>query len=202
VDSRFLADGKPRRPVDVCLFETVAGYRAFASRITDDVPSELGFYEPGPRVVVVNLEAGLRNMSHEIVHPLIDDDFPGIPPWLAEGTASLYGGSDPTPRGIRFFVNYRHRDVSAAMARGALPSLADLAAARAAQVYGDQAMIWYAFAREVLLLLESKGQLSGLYQALRAGAEASIALSGRVDDAEVLRFARRVKEGQVIEPPH
>ncbi|MBI3184781.1 MAG: hypothetical protein HYZ28_21805 [Myxococcales bacterium] len=200
VGRRFLAQAEPKRPVDVCLFDSARAYRHFSDTVMGERPSELGFYQPASRVVVVNLEAGPRNMSHELVHPLVHDDFPLVPSWLSEGLGSLYGGSDVTPRGVRFFVNYRNREVQAAISAGALPTVAELSAVRTEQVYGGQAMLWYGFSRAVLLFLESKGELSGFYAAARSGVPLSRALGDRLDDASLRRFASRAKPGERVVP--
>jgi hypothetical protein len=201
VGVRFLSEAAPKRPVDVCLFERAADYRAFADQVMGERPSDLGFYSPQDRVVVVNLEAGPRNMSHELAHPLLGDDFPAIPSWLNEGIGSLYGGSDVTARGVRFDVNYRIRDVRRAISGGTLPPISALGSVDPGDVYGERAMLWYGYARAALLLLESEGELEAFYAAVRGGAAASAELGRRTDDAAFARFTSRAKEGQRIEPP-
>ncbi len=200
-NARFLLEAAPKRPVDVCLFERAADYRDFADRVMGDRPSELGFYSPQDRVVVINLEAGPRNMSHELAHPLLGDDFPASPSWLNEGIGSLYGGSDVTPKGMRFNVNYRMRDVQRAISHGELPGISRLGAVDSAEVYGDRAMLWYGYARAALLLLETQGQLEEFYAAVRSGAAPATEFARRIDDAAFVRFASGAKVGQRIEPP-
>ena len=101
------------------------------------------------------------------MHPLLGDDFPGIPAWLNEGVAALYGTARPTKRGFEFLVNYRLRDLQRAMTAGTLPSLADLAASTDDDVRGDRAAVFYAMSRYVLLYADRHGQLGPLYAAMR-----------------------------------
>jgi hypothetical protein len=195
VGARFLAEQAVKREVDACLFAKAADYRAFADTAMGERPSELGFYLPGARVVVVNLAGGgRRNMAHELTHALVGDDFPGIPSWLNEGLGSLYGGGDVTRGGVRFFVNYRHADVLAALSAGTLPDPDELFRAKPDEVYGERAMLWYGLARDFLLWQESRGQLSAFYAAMKAGARA------KTDAAAFRRFVASVKKGARVDP--
>jgi hypothetical protein len=184
-----------KRPVDACLFETTAAYRQFADEVVGERPSELGFYLPGERLVVVNLQYGLRNLSHELVHALVGDDFPAVPSWLTEGLGSLYGGSDPEGSGVRFFVNYRMRDVKSALKVGRLPPVARLGSASSDEVYGADAMVWYGLARAALLYLDAGRELGAFYAAVRSGAEPGRELTRRIPEDEFTRFVTASKVG-------
>lgn len=199
-DARFAAPQRTRREVELCLLESPAAYDRFSDQVMGSRPSPLGFYQPDARVVVVNFRAGLRNMSHELVHALVDADFPEVPAWLTEGLGSLYGGSDVTPHGLRFRVNYRMRDARAALVHGELPTLAELAGASPDAIYGPRAMMWYGYARAVLLCLEAHGQLEAFYAAVRSGGGVAHALEGRLDDHAVRSFIRSARPGTLIEP--
>jgi hypothetical protein len=202
VGVRFTATAEPKREVNVHLFEEVSEYAAFANAITSgDSPSPLGFYLPGKRVVVVNFAAGARNMSHELTHALVGDDFPSIPAWMNEGLGSLYGGAELTARGMTFKVNYRHRDVLQAIRTNTLPTLEQLAAVSDEELYGPRAMVWYGFARAVLLFLESRGELSAFYREARAGAPIAPLLRRSMDDARFRKWAVTLRAGQQILPP-
>jgi hypothetical protein len=60
------------------------------------------------------------------------------------------------------------------------------------EIYGARAMLWYGLARDFLLFHESKGQLSKLYAAMKAGQPPA------VDDAEFKAFAGRIRQGDPI----
>ena len=172
VRRRFLSDRDKSAlpPVDVCLFAGTAAYRRFVREVFGERYefSDLGFYVPARRLVVANLGRSMGNLRHEMVHALIEDDFPDIPAWLDEGMGSLYGSARRAKRGFRFLVNYRLRHLRAARAAGALPDFPTLAASTRREVYGGRAPVYYALARHLLLYLESRGELEHFFAAMRA----------------------------------
>ncbi len=210
VNRRFVAsEGDPERgPVVVCLFDSNRSYRDFVGAVFGDGDhSSMGFYSPSKRIVVANLARSVGNLRHELVHPLVGDDFPGIPAWLNEGLGSLYGTAKRT-RGkaraggrqrasFRFLVNYRLRDLHAADRRGELPTLGDLAQSSHREVRGARAMTYYATARYVLLYLDRRGQLENLYREMKAepltAARQRAILDKYVDYDEFLAWARRLR---------
>jgi len=129
------------------------------------------------------------------VHPLIGDDFPGIPAWLNEGVASLYGSATLGKHGFTFLVNYRLRDLKRALANGTCPTLAELASSTPLDVHGDQAMTYYALSRYVLLYADRKGTLSQLYADLRRTDRAKHpeVLARYVDETAFRRWAKQLK---------
>lgn len=172
VSRRFLQqrDRSKRAPVDVCLFATTRAYRAFVRGVYGDDAehSELGFYSPSRRLVVANLARSAGNLRHELLHPLLGDDFEDLPAWLNEGFGSLYGSAARTRTGFRFLVNYRLRHLKAARRAGRLPGLDELAASTHEEVYGEDAGTYYALARYLLLYLERKGKLEEFVRVLRS----------------------------------
>lgn len=54
----------------------------------------LGYHLPYDKSVMVWLASGGGTLSHELIHALIEVDFPSAPGWLEEGIASLYEGAD------------------------------------------------------------------------------------------------------------
>lgn len=190
--------GKPGDPypeIQLCLLPDNARYRA-ASAAFDDTPSDWGFYRPDLRVAMANLGASIGNLRHELVHPLIGDDFPRAPAWLNEGVAALYGTAKWNGRRFDFLVNYRLRDLQAAIKAGTVPTIAELATSTDRDVRGPQAMTFYAMARYVLLFVDRAGKLSELYAALRDAkdrrAHAAI-LTSYVDDAEFIAWASALR---------
>lgn len=196
VARRFTApSGDPHRAIRLCLLPDTARYREAAGAF-DDTPSDWGFYRPDLRVAIANLGASIGNLRHELVHPLIGDDWPRVPAWLNEGIAALYGTARWTGKRFEFLVNYRLRDLQRAIRDGTLPTIADLARSTDADVRGARAMTYYAMARYVLLFVERRGELSALYAELRAApdrdAQAAV-LARYVDDARFVAWARRLR---------
>jgi hypothetical protein len=126
---------------------------------------------------------------------LLGDDFPGIPSWLNEGIASLYGSSTATKRGMTFLVNYRLRDLQRALKAGTLPTIEQLATSTEAELYGRQAMVYYALSRYVLLYVERRGKLGQLYAELRAAKRSDHAavLARYVNEDSFRAWARKLR---------
>ena len=187
-------DGDPHAQIQLCLLPDNARYRE-ASAAFDDTPSDWGFYRPDMRVAMANLGASIGNLRHELVHPLIGDDFPNIPAWLNEGIAALYGTARWNGRRFEFLVNYRLRDLQSAIKDGTVPTIAELAKSTHADVRGPRAMTFYAMSRYVLLFVEKQGKLSELYTELRDAdrKQHPKILASYVDDAKFIAWAKKLR---------
>ena len=195
VERRFTRPAKqPDASVTLLLFADPDRYREVAETFGPLI-SDWGFYLPDRRVAIANTGASIGNLRHELVHPLIGDDYPAIPAWLNEGVAALYGSAKLGKRGFTFLVNYRLRDLKRALANGTCPTLARLASSTDADVRGDQAMVYYALSRYVLLYAERQGKLSQLYADLRRTDRAKHAevLARHVDEKAFRAWATRLK---------
>jgi hypothetical protein len=196
VSRRFLGASRARhRPVQLCVFESEAGYRRFVADVFGDgTYSTWGFYRADLRVAVANLSAGLGNLRHELVHPLVGDDFPGIPAWLNEGLGSLYGTAVLHDGHATFLVNYRLKPLHEAIRRGEAPGFRALVTSTADDVRGLHAAIYYATARYLLLYLERRGRLSEFYRTVRderAPSERVLELlEGAADEDEFRAWAK------------
>lgn len=195
VERRFAIRHDTVAPITLLLFTDAAVYRSEALALRDPLVSELGFYVPDRRTAIANVSAGVGNLRHELVHPLLGDDFPAIPSWLNEGIAALYGSSKITRRGVEFLVNYRLRDLQRALHADTLPTLAELATSGPDQMYGDRAMVFYAMARYALLYVDREGKLAELYAALRAAKPADHAkiLASYIDEQAFRAWARKLR---------
>ncbi len=198
VNARFVqGEGPVSAPVSLCLFETAEAYERFVLQVFGPEPhSALGFYSPAERLVVANLGHSYGNLRHELVHPLLDDDFPRIPAWLNEGLAALYGTARLERGRFQFLVNYRVRDLRAALSDGTLPTLAALAHSTRAELYGDRAMTWYAMGRYVLLYMAQRGDLESFVREVHIAdptpAHQLAVLSRYVSDAAFIAWAERL----------
>ena len=199
VGRRFLAPrAAAAAPVTLCVISTESGYRRFVARVYGPGDySDRGFYRADHRLAVANLARGIGNVRHELVHPLLGDDFPAIPSWLNEGVAALYGSSQVSPRGVRFLVNYRLRDLRTALAADTLPSIAELAGSGTDEVYGPAKMTYYAMARYLLLYLDGRGQLEATYRDLRSAAgdvdRRRQLVTGRVGEDRFVAWVRTLR---------
>jgi hypothetical protein len=196
INRRFVAprDGA-HPPVDLVLYQDDEEYQALALGYAR-VPAGQGFYRPDARVAAVNLSRGRGTLRHELVHPLIVDDFPQIPAWLNEGIASMYGGARVHHGDFTFVANYRLYDLQMAIAHRTLPGRNRLAFAGRAELYGPDGATYYAVSQHVVLFLERVGKLDAYYRAVRADPMArGVALAAAVDWRRFVRWARHLREG-------
>ena len=166
---------RPSRAVSVFVFGRGESYERFCQeRWATQCPSRLGFYDDVERAVVVNVEPGMGTLVHELVHPVLDDDFPGAPHWLHEGIASLYEHSAfGRPGEIRGLVNFRLPVLTQALSASETERRASLAALvelTDAAFHDEHEALHYALARYACQWLEAEGLLWPLYRELRANA--------------------------------
>jgi hypothetical protein len=195
VERRFTQPAKkPDASVTLLLFSDPDRYREVAETFGPLI-SDWGFYLPAKRVAIANTGASIGNLRHELVHPLIGDDYPAIPAWLNEGVAALYGSAKLGKRGFTFLVNYRLRDLKRALANGTCPTFEQLAMSTDVDVRGPQAGVYYALSRYVLLYADRKGKLGELYADLRRTDRAKHAevLARHVDEKAFRAWAAKLK---------
>src|SRR5436190_4827580 len=82
---------RPDEPVLILLFESREPYARLAKEWfgDEDVP-HYGFFRRNQNVMLMNVGTGTGTLVHELVHALIQPDFPKVPNWFNEGLASLY----------------------------------------------------------------------------------------------------------------
>jgi hypothetical protein len=166
---------RPQTPVAVYLFPKAAPYEAFCKEhLGAPCISPYGFYRPDARVIVMNAGLGIGTLTHEIVHPLVEADFPDAPTWLDEGIASLFEAPLlPRPREIHGAKNWRLPRL-----RAALASRRERDTARLEALFGmpdatfrnDDEDLHYAMARYACQWLDERGLLWPFYRAWRADA--------------------------------
>ncbi|MBN2498958.1 MAG: hypothetical protein JXR96_30490 [Deltaproteobacteria bacterium] len=172
VSRRFLRGRHPKAelpPVEVCLFASPADYLAFTQTLfgTGNTISDYGFYSPLRRLVLADLSIGTANLRHELVHPLLFDEFGELPYWLNEGLAELYATAGR--KGRAFVLRpeaSRLRRLRRALRAGELPSLDALARSGYREVYGPQHGLYYGMGIGVLGFLERRGKLDAFVREL------------------------------------
>lgn len=122
--------------------------------------------------MVMNIATGTGTLAHEMVHPLIAEDFPGVPAWFNEGFASLFEQSMPTPDGgMRGLTNWRLRGLQSALRdRPEDVALRAVIETTTADFYGERSGLNYAIARYLCYFLQEHGALREFYAELRRGA--------------------------------
>jgi hypothetical protein len=162
---------KPSEAISVYLFPNASTYEAFCKKkYAAPCIAHFGFYEPGARYMVMNIGLGLGTLTHEIVHPLVEADFPRAPTWLNEGIASVFEQPLlPKPGEIHGGKNWRHPRLKSALQSAERPSarLDALFGMSDETFRGDREDLHYAQARYVCQWLDERGKLWPFYQRWR-----------------------------------
>jgi hypothetical protein len=165
---------RPERAISVYLFAEARSYDAYCKqRWGESCSTPYGFYLRDDRKIVMNVAPGIGTLTHELVHPLIETDFPAAPAWIDEGIASLYEAFHlPRPGEIRGGKNWRHPRLLRA-----LGSKQEREYARLTVLFGMSDAVFrgqredlnYATARYLCQWLDQKQLLWPFYQRWRDG---------------------------------
>lgn len=155
----------PREIIDIWLFKDAASYRKHARELFGDEPdTPYGYYSNRHKALVMNIETGGGTLVHEIVHPLMEANFPGCPPWFNEGMGSLFEACGDVDGHIRGFTNWRLPGLQRAIKSGKLPPFKTLMAMDARAFYRADTGTNYAQARYLCYYLQEKGRLVSFYR--------------------------------------
>jgi hypothetical protein len=163
---------RPTRPIRVYCFRDRSSYDAYVRSAYGRAPTTpYGFYMASERKMVLNLGTGRGTLSHEIVHPLLCEDFPEVPAWFNEGFASLFERTS-TGRAGRLVgeVNWRVDDLKRAKREGREVPLRKLMETNTDEFYGDDRGVHYAMARFFCVYLQRQDLLDRFYREFRATA--------------------------------
>jgi len=179
-DARF--DRHPDKAVTVLFFQTPAAYAAYEREHHPDAGATLGLYRKGPREIAVDLSGGgayLPTLTHEVVHVLVESDFPDAPHWLNEGLATLFeapvftgdGGIHGQARNLRDDVLRPALASQNERERAAVRLDALFRMTRADFEGNDERTrrLHYALTRSVCAWLDARGTLWPFYRAFRDG---------------------------------
>ncbi|HEX6185492.1 MAG TPA: hypothetical protein VFZ44_16515 [Pyrinomonadaceae bacterium] len=159
----------PKEILDIWLFKDSASYRTHARKLFGRDPSTpYGYYSPAHKALVMNIETGGGTLVHEIVHPFVEANFPGCPPWLNEGLGSLYEQSGEQDGHIVGYTNWRLPGLQRAARAGHLLSFQTLLAMDGSAFYDDERGTNYAQARYLCYYLQERGLLVRFYRDFHA----------------------------------
>lgn len=163
---------RPTRAISVYLFPTAAPYDAYCQKRDGAACiSPYGFYTHGDRRIAMNVGPGIGTLTHELVHPLVEADFPAAPDWINEGIASLFEHFYfSAPGQIHGAKNWRYPRLAQALRsknERAEASLSALFALSDQQFRGDKEALNYATARYLCMWLDERGHLWPFYQRWR-----------------------------------
>jgi hypothetical protein len=165
---------RPERAVSVYLLPSTERYDAYCKQqLGEACASVYGFYRPDLRRIVMNASLGIGTLTHELVHPIMETDFPRAPTWLDEGIASLYEASVmPRPGEIHGRKNWRYAGLMSALAsheRRSQVTVEHLFALSDAEFRGPEESLNYALARYFCQWLDEQHELWPFYRAWKQG---------------------------------
>jgi hypothetical protein len=166
-------DRPPDRAVTVYAFSSEAEYDAHCMRhfgAPCDTP--FGAYHRSGRFIGVNLSRGVSTVTHEMVHPIVQTDFPRAPAWIDEGLGALFEMPRMTPDGeIHGEVNWRLPELKKAIRSAGAASAARLEALFALNDAEfrrpERALLHEAMARYFCQWLDEQGLLWPFYRGWR-----------------------------------
>jgi len=155
-------------PLRLYLFADETSYRAGARQLFGDTDvARFGYYRRVGRALLADLSTGDGTLVHELVHALMEPDFPGAPDWFNEGLGSLYEQCRFEGAKLRGRPNWRLPLLHRAASSGRLPALAALFDLDRGRFYGEGSPEHYALARALCLHLEQRGLLERFYRRFR-----------------------------------
>ena len=157
---------RPANILDIWLFKDEAGYDAYVPRLFGDAPSTpFGFYSKTHGALVMNIATGGGTLVHEIVHPYVEANFPGCPPWFNEGLGSLYEQSAERNGRIVGLTNWRLSGLKHAIREKRTLPFRELMEKTSEGFYGDGSGVHYAESRYLLYYLQEGDLLRRYYGA-------------------------------------
>jgi hypothetical protein len=158
-------DKQPDKILVIWLFRNITTYKAGAKKFFDDTPdTPYGYYSSDDNALIMNIGPGAGTLSHELVHPYIEANFPDAPSWFNEGLASLY--EQPRERDGHMWgtTNWRLPGLTAMIKAKTLPTLKSLLSTSRDGFY-EAEFDAYAYARFLCQYLQDKGKLREFYKA-------------------------------------
>ena len=161
-------DKKPDKAIGVYLFPEEKSYQDYCrAKLGGTCDSPFGMYHPNIRRIVMNAGPGLGTLTHELVHPIVESDFPRAPIWINEGIASLYEAPViPRAGEIHGVKNWRYGKLMTGIGAGTA-KLDGLFGMSDDAFRGPEEKLHYATARYVCQWLDQRGLLWPFYRAWR-----------------------------------
>jgi hypothetical protein len=161
-------DKKPEKAIGVYLFPDEKSYQDYCrAKLGGTCDSPFGMYHPDLRRIVMNAGPGLGTLTHELVHPIVESDFPRAPIWINEGIASLFEAPViPRTGEIHGVKNWRYGKLMSGVGAGTA-KLDGLFGMNDATFRDADEKMHYATARYVCQWLDARGLLWPFYRAWR-----------------------------------
>lgn len=156
---------EPSEVVQIWLFKDEASYFQYNQSLWNAKPgTSFGYYLPKQKRMMMNIASGGGTLTHELVHPYIEANFPQSPLWFNEGLAALYEQSYYKDGRVYGAPNWRLRGLQSVIKADSMPSLQSMMMTNNRQFMGANREIFYAQARYLMLYLQSRGLLEKYYR--------------------------------------
>jgi hypothetical protein len=157
---------QPDKIIDVWLFRNKTTYRRGAKKFFDDDPeTPYGYYSPSDNALIMNIGPGAGTLSHEIVHPYFEANFPDGPAWLNEGLGSLYEQPREKDGHMWGTTNWRLPGLQGMIRAKSIPTVKTLMSTTREGFY-EAEYDSYAYARFLCQYLQDHGKLIEFYKKL------------------------------------
>jgi len=162
----------PAQVVQIWLFKDAASYFEYNQSLWNASPgTSFGYYLPKQKRMMMNIASGGGTLTHELVHPYIEANFPRSPLWFNEGLASLYEQSSYKGGKVFGMTNWRLRGLQAVIKADAMPSLEGMMQTNRSQFLGPNREVYYAQARYLMFYVQSRGLLERYYREFVAASD-------------------------------
>ncbi len=154
---------QPDKVIEVWLFGNERTYRAGAKKYFNDEPeTPYGYYSPTADALIMNIGPGAGTLSHELVHPYMEANFPNVPSWFNEGLALALRAAHREGRPHLGPAELAPAEPQEAAPRQHAPSIPTLLKTSRDGFYNAD-YDSYAFARYLMLYLQEQGKLRDFY---------------------------------------
>lgn len=154
---------RPDKVLEVWLFRNEKSFRKGAKKFFGDTPdTPYGYYSPDDKALIMNA-SGLGTLSHELVHPYMEANFPDVPSWFNEGLASLYEQPSERKGRIVGLPNWRLPNLKKEIKAKTLPKMSTMLGTTRDQFY-EANYDAYAYARYIVYYLQEQGKLQDFYK--------------------------------------
>lgn len=155
---------RPSKLIEIWLFKNESTYRKGAKKYFNDEPeTPYGYYSTEDDALVMNIGPGAGTLSHELVHPYMEENFPNVPSWFNEGLASLYEQPREKEGHMWGTTNWRLPGLQRMIQNKTIPSVAKLLETTRDGFY-DANYDSYAYARFLVQYLQDTGKLRDFYK--------------------------------------
>jgi hypothetical protein len=170
IEKDFFAK-RPDKLIEIWLFKNEATYRKGAKKYFNDTPeTPFGYYSPDKDALVMNIGPGAGTLSHELVHPYMEANFPNVPAWFNEGLASLYEQPREKDGHMWGGTNWRLPGLQKMIRNKTIPPVEKLLETKRDEFY-EADYDSYAYARFLCQYLQDHGKLRDFYKKFLADAK-------------------------------